>query len=84
MVQRVLAKGPVTLSGRKPVITPYRENPMVKISGINKEIPHETLELFFENAKRSGGGNIQNIKLLLPIQTAIITYEDEAGRQGCP
>ena len=77
----MLRKGPLVLSGCELVITRYVEEPMVKISGINKQISQETLELFFENAKRSGGGDIKKIEMLLSMQAVIITYEDETGKQ---
>ena len=56
---------------------------MVKISGINTAISQEKLELFFENTKKSGGGDIKSVDMLPTMQMAIITFQDTAGRLNC-
>ena len=78
-VENVLQKGPLSLAGFELTISPFVEGPMVKISGISQNISEETLELYFENAKRSGGGEIKQIDMLPSMQAAIITFQDAAG-----
>ena len=52
---------------------------MVKISGVTNKIPKEALEMFFENPRKSGGGEIENLDIILSKHIAIITYEDQEG-----
>ena len=82
VAQSVLEKSPLKLCGYDLNITPFVEEPMVKITGIRPELPQELLELFFESSKRSGGGIIKSIDIWLPVQTVIITFEDEEGTQS--
>ena len=78
-MERVLQKGPLSLAGCELTISQFVEETMVKISGIIQNISEETLELYFENTKRSGGGEIKHIDMLPSMQAAIITFEDAAG-----
>ena len=79
-VDNVLQRGPLSLAGSKLTIVPYVEEPMVKISGVNQNISEETLELYFENTKRTAGGEIKSINMFPSMQAAIITFEDTAGK----
>ena len=78
-MENVLQREPLSLAGSKLTIAPYVEEPMVKISGVNQTISEETLELYFENTKKTGGGEIKSIDMLPSLQAAIITFEDTAG-----
>ena len=53
-------------------VTPFVQKPMVKISGVTNKIPKEALEMFFENPRKSGGGEIENLNIILSKQVAII------------
>ena len=75
-----MQRGPLSLAGSELTIAPYIEQPMVKISGVTQNISEETLELYFENTKRSGGGEIKSIDMFPSMQAAIITFEDTAGK----
>ena len=75
-----MQRGPLSLAGSELTISPYVEEPMVKISGVTQNISEETLELYFENTKRSGGGEIKSIDMFPSMQAAIITFEDTAGK----
>ena len=83
VVKKVLERVPLTVCGCDLVITPFFQEPMVKISGVSRDMPSEIIELFFESAKRSGGGTVKNVDILLPAQTAIITFEDAEGGSNC-
>ena len=52
---------------------------MVKISWVTNKIPKEALEMFFENPRKSGGREIENLDIILSKHIAIITYEDQEG-----
>ena len=79
-MENVLQRGPLSLAGSELTIAPYVEQPMVKISGVTQNISEETLELYFENTKRCGGGEIKSIDMFPSMQAAIITFEDTAGK----
>ena len=79
-VENVLKRGPLSLVGSKLTIAPYAEEPMVKISGVSQNISEEMLELYFENTRKTGGGEIKSIDMLPSMQAAIITFADTAGK----
>ena len=79
MGERILSRTPLRLSGCELAISPFIQEPMVRISGINSQISVDTLELFFENTKRSGGGDIESIEMVEADEAAVITFTDEAG-----
>ena len=39
----------------------------------------ETLEMFFENKKKSGGGDVEKVEINHETDTALITFEDPNG-----
>ena len=49
------------------------------VQGLNADITEETLELFFENTKRSGGGDIVRITLDPNTGSATILFEEADG-----
>ena len=54
-------------------------NKTVIVSGF-KTVPKESLlRLYFENAGKSGGGTIQELKILQEKKQVIITFHDETG-----
>ena len=77
--QRVLQKCPISMAGCELTTNQYVEEPMVKISGVPQDFSEEILKLFFESRKKSDGGNIKDISMLLSMKVAIITFEDAAG-----
>ena len=79
MVERILSRTPLSLSGCELAISLFIQEPMVRISGMNSQISVDTLELFFENTKRSGGGDIESIEMFEADEAAVITFTDEAG-----
>ena len=74
-----MRKTPLRLSGCELTIRPFIQEPMVRISGISSQVSVDTLELFFENTKRSGGGDIESIEMVEADEAAVITFTDEAG-----
>ena len=58
------------------------ESPLctVKVSGISKVESMETLQLYFENSKRSGGGALVEFEVYKEDDTAFLTFEEEQGR----
>ena len=79
MVERILSRTPLSLSGCELAISQFIQEPMVRISGINSQISVDTLELFFENTKRSGGGDIESIEMVEADEAAVITFSDQTG-----
>ena len=79
VVERILSKTPLKLAGRELLISPFIQEPMIRISGISSQISVDTLELFFENTKRSGGGDIESIQMVEADEAAIITFADKSG-----
>ncbi len=79
VAQRVVDRGPMQVSGCQLEISIMIEQPMVKISGITSDISEDILELFFENTKRSGGGDIKELHIYRSHRCAIITLEEPEG-----
>ena len=74
-----MRKAPLRLSGCELTIRPFIQEPMVRISGISSQVSVDTLELFFENTKRSGGGDIESIEMVEADEAAVITFTDKTG-----
>ena len=70
----------LTCQGIQLVITPYIGEPTVQVTGIGDKIHDEALELFFENFKKSGGGEIKKLESVRSKHMAIITFRDQMGR----
>ena len=79
VVGRILNKTPLRLSGCELAISPFIQEPMVRISRISSQVSVDTLELFFENTKRSGGGDIESIEMVEVDEAAVITFTDRTG-----
>jgi len=59
----------------------------IEVAGILKEWTNDSLGLFFENGKRSGGGPIEKIVIDAEQRVAIITFESAEGKfvqVSCP
>ena len=54
--------------------TATTETNAILVEGLGPNTDQEVLELFFENTKRSGGGEIQNIKMYQKSGRAIIWF----------
>jgi len=52
---------------------------IVEVSNIPSNVRQETLTMLFENAKRSGGGDIEKIDFVQGSERALITFKDSAG-----
>lgn len=51
----------------------------IKVSWLPPDIAEEFITDFFENSKRSGGGDVQDVAYDEKNNTAIITFQDPAG-----
>jgi hypothetical protein len=51
----------------------------IRVRGINDKIPEDMLKLFFENERRSGGGDIEDFFVDRPSGFAVITFESREG-----
>lgn len=85
---------PFTLNKQKVEVEKYRpgldedkssfekgENEVeaIKISNIPPETTEKELVLFFENRKRSGGDDVENVNYDRSTQTAFIWFKEEDG-----
>ena len=52
---------------------------MIKVIHLPDKTTEDNLRLFFENTRRSGGGDIVNIEYKKDDATAVITFEEEDG-----
>ncbi|XP_069138954.1 uncharacterized protein [Argopecten irradians] len=76
VVDRVLQKSTLSLDNQKIVVERFKEEAsrMVKVTEIPPQTTEENLTLFFENKRRSGGGDIAKVDFKR--DWAIITFED--------
>ena len=51
----------------------------VVVSGLKPKINSDILTMYFENQKRSGGGVIKNINVLVDERKAVVEFEDPEG-----
>lgn len=51
----------------------------IKVSWLPPDIAEEFITDFFENSKRSGGGDVEDVAYDEKTNTAIITFQDPAG-----
>ena len=51
----------------------------IQVQGFNAETSDETIESFFENKRRSGGGDIKNIEIDRTNEVIYVTYCDPTG-----
>ena len=51
----------------------------ILVKGLRPEVGRDVLELFFENTKRSGGGDITDIQMYQESGRAIIWFADASG-----
>ena len=51
----------------------------VKVDSVSKIVSMETLQLYFENPRRSGGGAVAQFEVYKEEDRAYITYEEEEG-----
>lgn len=50
----------------------------IRVRGITKNYDEEVLSMYFENPKRSGGGDVEAVELLGDGE-AIVTFQDSKG-----
>ena len=53
----------------------------VEVSGVNKYTSQETLKMFFQNRRKSGGGKIDHIWFEEDTGNFVITFENRDGKQ---
>lgn len=54
-------------------------NRMIRVSSLPPNITEELICDFFENVKRSGGGDVEDVSYDEANNTAIITFQDPSG-----
>lgn len=62
------------------------ESPAVRkvfVSKLPDGCEEETLELYFESTKRSGGGPVTNVLMSDCMQQAVVTFESQEGTDTC-
>ena len=53
----------------------------IEVSGVNKDTSQETLKMFFQNRRKSGGGKIDHIWFEEGTGNFVITFENRDGKQ---
>ena len=56
-------------------------NKVIEVSGFKSDVNEEMLTMYFENTRRSGGGDILAIRMNARTNKAIITFEDPSGKR---
>ena len=55
-----------------------KETTAILVEGLNAKTDQEMVELFFENTKRSGGGEITDIQMNQALGSAVIWFAESA------
>ena len=58
-----------------------KETKAILVEGFNAKTNQEMVELFFENTKRSGGGEVTDIKMCQGSGSAVIWFAESAGKK---
>ena len=58
-----------------------KETKAILVEGFNAKTNQEMVELFFENTKRSGGGEITDIKMCQGLGSAVIWFAESSGKK---
>ena len=58
-----------------------KETKAILVEGLNAKTDQEMVELFFENTKRSGGGEITNIQMNQGLGSAVIWFAESVGEK---
>ena len=56
------------------------ESCSIEVSRVNKETSQETLKMFFENRRKSGGGQIENVWFNKSNGNYVITFKNREGK----
>ena len=56
-------------------------NKAIEVSGFKSDVSEEMLMMYFENTRRSGGGDILEIQMNARTNNTIITFEDPTGKR---
>ena len=67
------------IAGRGPTPPEEPKTCTIEVQGIPSEASEEVIRLFFENKKRSGGGEVKNVSLDKEEGTAVITFYNADG-----
>ena len=57
------------------------EKKAIEVSGFKSSTSEEMLMMYFENQRRSGGGDIVEIQMNVKTNKATITFQDPTGKQ---
>ena len=57
----------------------HRLSDTIKVAGLPESVSQDMVVMYFENKKRSGGGEIKSFNLMLNKGKAVITFKDPAG-----
>ena len=58
-----------------------REGTTIEVHGLDPSTTAEAIQMFFENERRSGGGDVDNVQLDPDTHVAYITFHSRDG--GC-
>ena len=72
-------KGAGEESGSGYGSSPVPGSRMLHVTGLNPRTQQSTIEMFFENEPRSGGGEIERIDLDEESNDCVITFQDASG-----
>lgn len=74
----------VSLDGQKVEKEVYEESSgsicTIEVSGINDTTSKDSIEFYFDNIKRSGGGVVQEVKGDVEDGVLLITFENEESK----
>ena len=62
------------------ILPPPLDHGKVKVHLVGERMPQELLEFYFENSRRSGGGEFKAIKKDPSKEYALITFADASGK----
>ena len=51
----------------------------ILISGLSAQVTKDTITLYFENVRRSGGGDVKDVVLHKDTNSAVVYFEDGQG-----
>lgn len=89
VAQRVVEKSSHAIKGHPITVERYDSDddvmevlPVIKVTGLPRDMEDETLEAYFESKRKCGGGEVVTLERRKKGREAIITFKELEGEHG--
>ena len=82
VAENVLSRPDLTLEGATLEVSPAQDvwdGKTIEVCGLEPSTSHDGMLLFFENKRRSGGGEIDKVQRGMDKTVALVTFKNSGG-----